>query len=160
MHLGDFGAAVKELDPTTEKDTFTFAGEEFTVVEELPAVLILQVGAFMTGKVDESEGMGAMWSALEISLGTDDFARFYKLALSSRAAVETLMELVMAIFQATGGERPTVQVLDSPVGESPTSPNSSTSSSPPPVSGEVLSSVEDRDPSVPHLVPVRQVLAG
>lgn len=173
--LGDFGAAVKELDPTTEKDSFTFFGETFEVVEELPAVLILQVGAFMTGKVDESEGMGAMWSALEISLGEKEFARFYKLALAKRADVQVLMELVMAIFQAVGGERPTVQVLDSPVGESPTSPSSSTSSSTHLVSGEVLSSTEDvedsilqergredleRDPSVPHLVPVRQVLAG
>lgn len=161
--LGDFGAAVKELDPTTEKDSFGFFGEKFEIVEELPAVLILQVGAFMTGKVEETEGLGAMWTALEISLGTDDFARFYKLAVSKRADVQSLMELVMSIFQAVGGERPTVQVPDSPGGESPTSPNSSTSSSTHLVSGEVVSSVQDepeRDMSVPHLVPVSRVLAG
>lgn len=165
--LGDFGAAVKELDPATERDSFAFFGETFTIVEDLPAVLILQVGAFMTDKVDESEGLGAMWSALEVSLGAD-FARFYKLALAKRADVQSLMELVMAIFQAVGGERPTVQVPDLPVGESPTSPSSSTSSSTHLVSGEVLSSTEDvqdaipqdRDPSVPHLVPVNRVLAG
>lgn len=158
--LGDFGAAVKELDPTTEKDSFKFFGETFEIVDELPAVLVLQIGAFMTGKVEETEGMGAMWSALEASLGEAEFARFYKLALAKRADVQTLMELVMSIFQAVGGERPTVQVPDSPVGESPTSPNSSTSSSTHLVSGEVVSSVEERDPSVPHLVPVSRVLAG
>jgi hypothetical protein len=152
--LGDFGAAVKELDPNAERDAFGFFGEKFEIVADLPAVLVLQIGAFATGKVDETEGMGAMWSALEISLGEDEFARFYKLAVAKRADVRSLMELVMSIFQAASGERPTVQVPDSPVGQLPTSPSSSTSVSTPPDSGE------DRDPSVPHLVPVSQVLAG
>lgn len=162
MRLGDFGAAVAELDPNTEKDSFTFFGETFEVVDELPAVLILQIGAFMTGKVEETEGLGAMWSALEVSLGADGFAKFYKLALTKRATIESLMELVMSIFQAVDGDRPTVQVPDSPVGVSPTSPSSSTSASTPPVSGEVVQGevLQERDPSVPHLVPVSRVLAG
>lgn len=155
MHLGDFGAALRELDPNQDKDTFTFFGEKFEIVEELPPMLIFQLAASMTGKVEETEGMGAMWSALEISLGVGEFSRFYKLAVSKKANLQSLMELVMSLFQAAGGERPTVQVPDSPVGESPTSPSSSTSSSVPPAFGG-----DDRDPSIPHLVPVSQVLAG
>lgn len=154
MHLGDFGAAVAELDPNAEKDAFGFFGEKFVIVADLPAVLVLQIGAFSTGKVDEAEGMGAMWSALEISLGAEAFARFYKIAIAKRADVQSLMEIVMSIFQASSGERPTVRVLDSPAGQSPTSPSSSTSASTPPDSGE------ERDLSVPHLVPVSRVLAG
>lgn len=159
--LGDFGAAVAELDPNAEKDSFTFFGETFEIVAELPAVLVLQLGAFMTGKVEETEGLGAMWSALEISLGTEAFAQFYKVAITKRATVESLMELVMSIFQTVGGERPTVQVPDSPVGVSPTLPSSSTSSSTPPASGEVVQGEviqEERDPSVPHLVPVGRLV--
>lgn len=153
-HLGDFGAAVKELDPNAEKDTFTFFGEKFEIVEELPPMLIFQLAASMTGKVEETEGMGAMWSALEISLGSDEFSRLYKLAVSKRADIQSLMELVMNLFQNSGGERPTVQVSDSQLGPLPISPSSNTSPSVPPAFGG------ERDPSVPHLVPVDAVLAG
>lgn len=176
MHLGDFGAALKELDPGQEKDSFSFFGEKFEIVGVLPPMLMLQIGAFMTGKVDESEGMGAMWEAMTVSLdqpdldewtgqGPDDrpapvkqFNRFYRLAVNRKADERSLMELVMSIFQASGGERPTVQVPVSPAGLSPTSPSSSTLSSTPQDSGAEVVLVHDA--SVPHLRPVSQVLAG
>jgi hypothetical protein len=162
MHLGDFGAAVKELDPNAEKDSFTFFGEKFEIVDDLPPMLIFQLAASMTGKVDETEGMAAMWEALRVSLGDDGFSRLYKSAVAKRADIQSLMELVMSLFQASGGERPTVQVPDSPAGQLPTSPSSSTSASTPQDSGEIPPAFlnEDRDPSVPHLVPVSRVLAG
>lgn len=152
-HLGDFGAAVKEFDPNTEKDTFGFFGEKFEIIADIPAMLMLQLAATMTGKVDETEGMAALWEALRVCLGDDEFNRLYKLAVDKRANIQSLMELTMNLFQNSGGERPTEQVPVSPVGLSPTSPSSSTSASVPPDSG-------DRDPSVPHLVPVSQLLAG
>lgn len=158
--LGDFGSAVKELDPDAEKDTFSFFGEKFEVVEALPPFLLIEIGAFMDGKIEESAAAGAMWTAWKVSLGEEEFARFQKIAIDKRADVQSLMELVMNIFQATGGERPTVQVPDSPAGVTPTSPSSSTSVSTLPVSGEVVSIQDERDPSVPHLVPVSRVLAG
>lgn len=158
--LGDFGAAVKELDPNAERDTFGFFGEKFKVVDELPPMLVFQLAASMTGKVDETEGMAAMWEALRVSLGDDEFSRFYKLAVAKKADIQSLMELVMNLFQASGGERPTAQVPDLPTGQSATSPSSSTSVSTPQVSGEVVEVHDDRDPSVPHLVPVSKVLAG
>ena len=155
-YLGDFGAAIKELDPNAEKDTFGFFGEKFEVVDELPPMLIFQLAASMTGKVEETEGMGAMWAALNVALGEEGFARFYKLAVAKRADIQSLMQVVMELFQASGGERPTVQVSDSPTGPSTTSPSSNTSSSVPPAFG----GDEPRDLSIPHLVPVSQVLAG
>lgn len=155
-HLGDFGAAVKELDPNAEKDTFNFFGEKFEIIAELPPMLIFQLAASMTGKVGETEGMGAMWSALEIGLGGEEFNKFYKLALDNRADIETLAELVMALFQASGGERPTVQVSTSPIGQSPTSPSLNTSPSIPPAFGG-----EPHDATTPsYLRPVGEVLAG
>lgn len=155
-HLGDFGAAIKELDPNAEKDTFTFFGEKFELVDELPPMLMFQLAASMTGKVAETEGMGAMWAALNISLGEDEFNRFYKISVSQKADIPSLMELVMNLFQASGGERPTVQVSDSPTGLSPTSPSSNTSPSVPQAFG-----VEPHDATTPtYLRPVGEVLAG
>lgn len=153
-HLGDYGAAIKELDPNAEKDTFAFFGERFEIVAELPPMLVFQLAASMTGKVAETEGMGAMWAALNVTLGEAEFGRFYKLAVGKSADLESIMRLVMDLFEASGGERPTVQVSDSPAGQSTTSPSSSTSVSVPPAFGG------DRDLSIPHLVPVSQVLAG
>ena len=157
-HLGDFGAALKELDPNAEKDTFSFFGEKFEVIADLPPMLIFQLAASMTGKVNETEGMGAMWAALNVSLGEDGFNRFYKLAVSQCADIESLMELVMSLFQASGGERPTVQVSDSPTGPSATSPSSSTSSSVPPAFGGEQGPHDATTPT--RLRPVAEVLAG
>lgn len=155
MHLGDFGVALRELDPDQEKATFGFFDQKFEIVAELPPMLVFQLAASMTGKIAETEGMAAVWEALRISLGDESFNRLYKLAVDKRADMQSLMELVMALFQASGGERPTEQVPVSPVGLSPTSPSSSTSASTPPAFGG-----DPEDRSVPRLVPVSQVLAG
>ena len=179
-HLGDFGAAVKELDRTADRDTFAFFGERFQIVDELPPMLIFQLAASMTGKVEETEGLAAMWESLRTSLdespldewteaGPDprpqplrQFNTFYKLAVEKKADLQSLMELVMSLFQAAGGDRPTVQVSDSARGQLTTSPSLNTSSSTPPAFGgdAVPAPVQEWDRSVPHLVPVSQVLAG
>lgn len=171
--LGDFGAALKELEG--EKDSFTFFGERFEIVGVMPPMLALQMGAVMTGKLNDVEGAGAMWEALNIALDEPDlpewtgegpdarpapvkqFPRLYRIAIDRRCDEMSLMGLAMRIFEASGGERPTVQAPDLPAGEPSTSPNSSTSFSTPPVSGEV---VLTHDTSIPHLRPVSQVLAG
>lgn len=179
-HLGDFGAAVKELDRTAERNTFSFFGQKFQIVDELPPMLIFQLAASMTGKVEETEGLAAMWESLRTSLDENpldewtspepdprpeplrQFNDFYRLAVEKKADLPSLMQLVMSLFQATGGERPTVQVSDSPHGQLTTLPSSNTSSSAPPAfGGEVVPAPDqDRDWSVPHLVPVSSVLAG
>ena len=151
--LGDFGAALKELDPTAEKDTFGFFGETFEIVEDVPAMLMLKIAATMAGEVPEADGMVVMWKTWRIALGDEAFSKFEDLAVAKKANLQSLMELVMSLYQASSG-RPTEQVPDSENGQSPTLPSSSTSASTPQDSGE------DRDPSIPHLVPVSQVLAG
>lgn len=152
-HLGDFGAAVKELDPNAEKDTFGFFGEKFEIVAEMPPMLIFQLAAGMTGKVAETEAMGAMWETMNVCLGEDGFKRFYRVAVDRKADLESLMELVMTLFQDSSGERPTVQVSDSPAGLLPTLPSSNTSPSAPPVFGGV-------HPKLAHLTPVGEALTG
>lgn len=178
-HLGDFGAAVAELDRNAERDTFTFFGEKFEIIDELPPMLIFQLAASMTGKVEETEGLAAMWESLRTSLdesplvdwtgpGPDprpaplrQFNDFYKLAVEKKADLQSLMQLVMGLFQASGGERPTVQVSDSPTGQLTISPSSNTSPSVPPAfGGDVMPEPLEWDRSVPHLVPVSTVLAG
>lgn len=161
-HLGSFGAAVKELDPSS-LDTFDFFGETFTVSGVIPSMLMLQLGASATGKIEEAEGLAAVWEAMRCSLTTpeqqitnadgvttipadgSEFSRFYKLAVAHCCELEDLMRLTNALFEAQSG-RPTEGPQGSSPGPSATSPSSSTSSSPP--------------PGFAHLTPVARVLDG
>jgi hypothetical protein len=140
--LGEFGAAQREL--SGEQDDFGFFGETFTVTGAIPPMLMLQLAAAATGKIDESEGMAAMWEALRCSLtkpkriGTDgaevdadpaQFNKLYKLAVENACDIESLMRLVFALFEVQGG-RPTQPVSGSSPGPSTTSQSSSVSSTP------------------------------
>jgi hypothetical protein len=66
--LGTFGAAVREFDPDGERDTFDFFGTTFVVEGVIPPMLMLQLGAAMTGKIGDIEGNAAMWEALRTAL--------------------------------------------------------------------------------------------
>jgi hypothetical protein len=155
-HLGDFGAAIKELDPNAEKDTFSFFGEQFEVVAEMPPMLVFQLAAGMTGKVAETEAMGAMWETMNVCLGEDGFKRFHRLAVDKGASLESLLEFVMTLFQNGSGERPTVQASDSQAGLLPTLPSSNASPSVPPAFGG-----EPHDATTPTLLrPYGEVRAG
>ncbi len=144
-HLGSFAAAKRELSRKPEDvDTFDFAGENFSVVNELPAMLMLQLGACVTGKISEAEGFAAMWETLRISLGDDAFNRLFRLAIDYNADIDNLMKLVFVLFQQQGG-RPTQAASDSPPGPSSTSPSSS------------ISSIT---PGHPPLRPVSELIAG
>jgi hypothetical protein len=157
--LGDFDAAVREIDHGAERDTFRFGGVEFTVVGNIPAVLMLQLGAAAGSGVEDTEGMAAIWEALRRSLTTsahvdedgkdiaaDDsqFGRFFKLALDRESPLDELMKLTFKLFEAQSG-RPTVQAPDSSAGPPSTSPSSSASST---------------HPGLAHLRPVSEVLTG
>lgn len=162
--LGSFGAAVREADPRAEKDTFEFCGETFTVEDKIPAMLMIQLGASATGKIDEQEGLGAIWESMRVSLTVPErtvvadggearvepadgtqFDRFYRLAVANRVDLEDLMRVAMALFEAQAG-RPTGQRPTSPGGSLSTSTSSSTSPSP--------------HPALQGMTPVNQVLAG
>lgn len=148
-HLGSFGAAVKELDPSIDKDTFDFFGEKFEVVGTIPPMLMLQMGAAATGKIDDQEGLAAIWEVFHHTLDANeeskDFDRFYKVAVSKRCSLEELMKLAMALFEVQAG-RPTEGQPASAPGLSTTSPSSSASSS--------------QHPAYAHLKPVNSLLAG
>lgn len=158
-HLGSFGAAVRELDPDAEKDTFDFCGEKFEVVGTIPPMLMLQLGAASSGKIEDAEGLAAMWEAMRCSLTAPEreedgktvpadetqFQKLYKAAVSKRVSVEDLMQLTFALFEGQAG-RPTGEPQGSSPGPSSTSPSSSTSSS--------------THPALAHLRPVSEVLAG
>ncbi|MFI5839457.1 hypothetical protein ACIA8K_07055 [Catenuloplanes sp. NPDC051500] len=159
-HLGSFGAAVRETDPAAAKDTFEFFGETFVVHGVIPSMLMLQIGAAATGKIDEQEGLGAMWEAMRCSLtvpAADDqpadgkaFDRLYKLAVNHNCNIDELMRLAMALFEVQAG-RPTKEPQGSSPGPSSTSPSASTSSSASPVSTH---------PKLADMVPVAAVLGG
>jgi hypothetical protein len=156
VDLGAFGAAIKELDPNQEKDTFTYFGEKFEIVSALPPILMFQLAASMTGKVDETEGMGALWEAFRLALGDDEFNRFYRVAVEKRDSNEGLMTVAMAIYQNDAG-RPTVQPSDSSDGLSSVSPSSSASFT---VTDSVPAlGLVDRS-RMDDLVPVSRILAG
>jgi hypothetical protein len=165
--LGEFGAAVKEFKG--EQDEFGFFDQNFTVTGSIPPMLMLQLAASATGKIDEAEGMAAMWEALRCSLTVPAYKRpahddeepdengevevdadptrfndLYKLAVEKRCDIEALMRLVFALFEAQSG-RPTQRPSDSSDGPSPTSQSSSNSST---------------HPALSHLRPVDDVIKG
>lgn len=140
--LGVFGAAVREADPLAEPDEFEFCGEDFTVHGEIPPMLMIQLGAAATGKIEEQEGFGAIWEVMRCGLTVPEhrvdgetvpadasgFHRFYRLAVAQCVPLEELIRLAMALFEAQAG-RPTAQRPDSQPGSLPTSTSSSGSSS-------------------------------
>lgn len=158
-HLGTFGAAQREAAPITDQDSFEFCGEKFDVQGQIPSMLMIQLGAAATGKIEEQEGFGAIWEVMRCSLTVEEhevdgkavpedasgFQRFYRLAVAKRVELPELIRLAMALFEAQAG-RPTERQPDSPAGPPPISTSSSGSSSTP------------RD--WPGMTPVREVLAG
>ncbi|MDH6460114.1 hypothetical protein M2302_000265 [Micromonospora sp. A200] len=154
-HLGSFGAALRELDPGADRDTFDFFGESFTVEGVMPPIQLFQLSAAILGGERGTSGMAAMWGAFRAALTKpaedgkrqDDsqFDRFYRLAVLRKCDTDSLMDLAFNLFEAQTG-RPTVEPRGSSAGQSTTSPSASTSSS--------------THPALAHLRPVEAVLAG
>jgi len=152
-HLGSFGAAVRELDPDADKDTFEFLGHTFTVYGAMPEILKWQLASAVAGNGTMASLRAAEWSALMAALTkqTEDdedvteFTRFYLLAVEKKANEQSLQELVTKLFEVQAG-RPFEEPPGSSAGQSETSPSSNGSSSTPPDS--------------PRLVPVDKLLNG
>jgi len=151
--IGSFGAAVREIDPDGERDTFDFFGEDFTIEGVIPPILTLQLGAAITGNLRDSEGRAAMWLAMQRALTVPErnqdgktvpadesqFDRFYSLAVENTCGLDELMRLVFTLSGSQTG-RPTGQRPTSQAGPLPTSTSSNSPSSDSPG----LVSVEDR----------------
>lgn len=141
-HLGTFGAAQREARKDAEKDTFDFCGEQFVMEGEIPPMLMIQLGAAATGKIEEQEGFGAIWEVMRCGLTVPEraedgkaipedasgFQRFYRLAVARCVPLEELIRLAMALFEAQAG-RPTEQRPESSAGSLPTSTSSRSSAS-------------------------------
>lgn len=159
MHLGSFGAAMRELDPQAEKDTFDYFGATFTVHANIPPVTMWDLAAAVTGNVGDIEGMAAAREAMRYALTkperkdgdetipADDaeFERWHALAASKRDSNAGLIKLALALFEVQSG-RPTVQRSDSSDGPLPTSTNSNAPAS--------------THPDLQGFRPVGEVLAG
>ena len=134
--IGEFGAAVRDADPSVEPDQFKFYGELFTVAERVGAMPLLRFAAVADSgaHADEMAGLAAMHELLRDCLAPGDWSRFQKVAADNKADAEELMAVCGAIYEAVTG-RPTQRPAASAVGSSPTSessrvPSSSAASSP------------------------------
>lgn len=143
-NLGEFGAALRELDPDGERDHFLFFGEKFVLVADVSGITEMQLAAGLTGSVGEDDAASAMWDALLEALGAEQFEKFKLLAREKRADLQSIMGLVFRIMAAPTG-RPTERRSTSGDGPPATSPSSSTSSS---------------HPALAHLRPVSDLLDG
>jgi hypothetical protein len=148
VKIGTFGAAVREFDPDSERDTFDFFGREFVVQGVVPPMLMIQLGAVMTGKIGEVEGNAAMWEALRCAMTApgdrpddSEFDRFYRLAVDRRCSTDELIKLVFALI-GTQADLPPEQLPASPGGSLPTSEPSNSSASDTPAS-RPLKSVDE-----------------
>lgn len=140
--LGSFGAAIRELDPDVEHDTFDFYGETFSVVGDVPAIVELTLTAALAGKVNGMAGDAALFETLRHALtapereqdgktvpaDSSEWQRFYRLAAAKRAESDVLTELAYNIVGWKVG-RPTEQRSTSESGSLPTTTNSSSPAS-------------------------------
>lgn len=150
--IGSFNSAVREIDPAAEPVTFEFFGEQFTVQDGIPPILMLQFGAAAAGQARGMESMATVFEILRTSLtrpvadskrgDTAEFDRFYQLALARKCDEDDLVALAWSLVGAQS-DLPTVQLPTSPDGQLPTSENSN-SSSPDTPDSPALESVEDR----------------
>lgn len=150
-NLGSFGAAVRELDPAADPDTFEFFDQTFTVYGVLPPVLQVQLGAASSGNIEEAQGLAAIWETMRCCLtrpprtvaefdpdtrtprtepeDAAQFHRWFKLAVDNRCTLEELLKLALALFEAQAG-LPTDGRSTSSGGAPTTSPSSNGSSTP------------------------------
>lgn len=148
--LGSFGAAMRELDPEVEKDTFDFFGTEFTVVGVMPAMVVLRLGALLAGELNDIEANAVTYQALKYiltkpgdpSVGTrpdsSQFDLFEDLATERMCDTNELIRLLYSVlgYQISF---PTEQPPTSPDGQLPTGENSNSSASDTPASGRLRS---------------------
>lgn len=143
--LGSFGAAAREVDPGSERDTFDFFDREFTVYATIPPMLMLRLGAFMAGELGQIESSAVVYKAFRYALtipgdpdtGTrpdsSQFDEFERLALTRRCDWDELVKLAFALVGIQIAF-PTEQQPTSPDGLPATSENSSSSASDTPAS--------------------------
>lgn len=132
MLIGEFEAAVREVDPDREPDTFKLCGETFTVADE-PNIIAL--GRFARAAragadSDDMEGLATLIDTVASVVVPADEERFLDVASKNRLDVELLLKVVSAVMEAQAG-RPTAPSSDSSPGRSTTGESSKALSSSP-----------------------------
>lgn len=109
MKLGSFGAAVRELEPEAERNTFDLFGREFTVHGVIPPMLMLRLGAMMAGELGAIDSNAVLYKALyhaltipgdkAANIRPDDsqFEEFEELATDRMCTVDELIRLVYSM---------------------------------------------------------------
>jgi hypothetical protein len=150
--LGSFGAAVREYEQDSDRDTFDFFGEEFTVTSVVPPIVLLKCCAGMAGELNGVQADAAMYEALRYALivpgdrpDRSEWERFYALAADRKASGDSLASLVLNIMGAQAG-KDLEPLPGSPDGSPTASTNSNSSSSDTPDSS--------------HMIPVDEFLGG
>jgi hypothetical protein len=102
-HL-EFDAAVEE--ETGEPVTFTFAGEEFTCIDGLGAMPILELGAAADIDANTAAGLAALYRFLRAILAEGEFARFKEICTKKRIKTDSILGVVQGVMPHLVG-RPT-----------------------------------------------------
>lgn len=135
--LGSFGAAMRELDPESERDTFEFFGETFTVEGVVPSLLYMKVCAGLAGELGGIESDATLYEMLKHALTAPgdkpdrtQWERFYALALERKDTADDLVSLALAIigFEAGKDRGPSPTSADGSSSDSPSSSSSAAGS--------------------------------
>jgi hypothetical protein len=136
--LGSFGAARREQQPDSERDTFEFCGETYTVTGTIPAVLELEISAGLAGKIGSIASNSAQLEALQLALtgkdgDTAQWHRFRRAAIDNGVDGDELSRLTLTLCGWQLGV-PTEQSSTSSDGRLLTGPSSNGSASGSPAS--------------------------
>lgn len=120
MLIGEFEAAVKEVDPDREPDTFKLEGHTFTVSDEPNLIALGMFAREARAGVDSNdmEGLAVLIDTIASLVIPEDEERFLSLAARRRVQPDLLLKIMNAVMEAQAG-RPIEPSSDSSDGRSP-----------------------------------------
>lgn len=125
--VGEFGEALRQLDPDREPDIIVFYGEQFRLADSVGIMPLMKFAHVAAAGIDSSElaGLDAIYTWLQDCLDEGEWPRFEAHAIRSKAPDDVLVAVAMKASEVISG-RPTVSPSVSSDGQSATSPSSST----------------------------------
>lgn len=120
-NLGDFKAAVREVDPDREPEYFILEGERFELAEGVSALPLMELAGSAGPDKSNAEAAVTVLRFLEAILKDgDEWQRFRATCQKHRVSADVLSDITSAITEALSG-RPTSRLSDSPSGAPPIS---------------------------------------
>lgn len=125
VHIGDFEAAVREVDPAREPDTFGLGGETFTIAQDINIIALGRFARAAREGADSNdmEGLASLIDTVSSLVVPEDETRFLDKCSRLRVDGDFLMKIIQSVLEAQSGY-PTEQPSDSS-GGSPTTMQSS-----------------------------------